>query len=235
VHPPRRFLPWLAAAAGVMILPELGHTGGGQFGDLVTEFALWAGLSIFLAAVMLRLREHRHELRTDEAKAQELARVDTLTELGNRRAFDERLAAEVSRARRTGTPLSLLVCDLDDFKHINDERGHLAGDECLRQVAQAIRSELRTEDSCFRWGGDEFVILLADTGESGAADVARRLKVVVASSCSRPDGQPLEITSGQSLLLDGMSGEELLAQADLALFGQKQSGVADDAAAAITR
>jgi diguanylate cyclase (GGDEF)-like protein len=231
VHPPRRFFPWLAVAAGVMIGPELGHTGGGQFGDLVTEFALWAGVSVFLAAVMVRLREHRHELRTGEAQAQELARVDVLTGLGNRRAFDERLAAEVARARRGGTPLSLLVCDLDNFKQINDHRGHLAGDECLRQVAGAIRTELRTEDSCFRWGGDEFVILLGDTNESGAADVADRLQAVVANTCSRPDGEPLEIKTGQSLLLDGMTGEELLARADLALFGRKDERLADGSAA----
>jgi diguanylate cyclase (GGDEF)-like protein len=222
VHPPRRFFPWLAVAAGVVFLPELGNTGGAQFGDLVTEFALWAGVSVFLAAVMFRLREHRHELRTGEAHAQELARVDTLTGLGNRRAFDERLAAEVARAHRRGLPLSLLVCDIDNFKQINDQRGHLAGDECLRQVAHAIRSELRTEDSYFRWGGDEFVILLGDTDEAGATDVAHRLQALVASTCSRPDGEPLEVKTGHALLLEGMTGEELLARADLALFGRKE-------------
>jgi diguanylate cyclase (GGDEF)-like protein len=227
VHPARRFFPWLVFAAAVIILPEVGHASGGQLGDLITEFQLWAGLSVFLVVVMWRLREHRHELRIGEAQAQELARVDTLTELGNRRAFDERLAAEIARARRTGAPLSLLVCDLDNFKQINDQRGHLVGDQCLRQVAQAIRSELRTEDSCFRWGGDEFVVLLGDTGESSAARVARRLETVVAETCSRADGEPLEVTTGQSLLLDEMTGDELLARADLALFGRKEERLAD--------
>jgi diguanylate cyclase (GGDEF)-like protein len=225
VHPPRRYFLWLAVAAAVVIVPELGQTSAGLLGDLVTEFLLWAGLSLFLVAVMWSLREHRHELRTGEARARELARVDTLTRLGNRRAFDERLSTEIARSHRSGTPLSLLVCDLINFKQINDDYGHLAGDECLRQVAQAIRAELRTADCCFRWGGDEFVIVLGDTDEPSAADVARRLEAVVASTCVRPDRQPLRITSGQSLLIEDMTGDELLARADLALYARKEGRV----------
>jgi len=231
IQPPRRYFPWLAVAAAVAIVPEIGQAGPGQLGDLVTEFLLWSGISLFVVAVMWRLRQHRHELRTGEAQARELARVDSLTRLGNRRAFDERLAAEIARARRTGTPLSLLVCDLNKFKQINDQYGHLAGDECLRQVAQTIRSTLRLADSCFRWGGDEFVIVLPDTDEPGAAEVAHRLEAVVAATCARPDREALQITTGHALLLEDMTGDELLARADLALYARKEGRLADGAPA----
>src|SRR5204862_6949646 len=93
-------------------------------------------------------------------RANALARVDPLTGLGNRRAFEESMATEIARSRRHESPLSLLICDLDQFKKINDAYGHLAGDNCLRQVADALRNELRGADVCFRWGGDEFVVVL---------------------------------------------------------------------------
>jgi diguanylate cyclase (GGDEF)-like protein len=229
VHPPRRFLPWLAVAAVAMIVPELDASAADRK-DLVTEFVLWGGLAMFMGVVMVHLRQHRHELRTGEEQARELARVDALTGLANRRAFEESLEIEISRARRTGTPLSLLICDLDSFKEINDRHGHLAGDDCLRQVATTIQAELRTSDSSFRWGGDEFMMLLGDTDETGAADVGRRLEGLVASTCARPDGSPLEISCGLALLLDGMTGEELVAQADLALLARKEGRSAPTAA-----
>jgi diguanylate cyclase (GGDEF)-like protein len=222
VHPPRRFLPYMVVACAAVIVPELGRSSGGQLGDLVSELALWLGASLFLMAVMFNLRQHRAELQADTAEAKELARVDTLTGLGNRRAFEEAVAAEVSRSARTETPLSLMICDLDSFKEINDRHGHLAGDDCLRQVADTLRGELRLADNAFRWGGDEFVVLLPGTDGPAAHGVGSRVERAVSRTCSRPDGAPLELTTGIAEVREGMTVQELLATADLGLRERKE-------------
>jgi diguanylate cyclase (GGDEF)-like protein len=229
VHPPRRFLPFMLITSIAVIAPEIGRATPAQMGDLVTELVLWLGASVFVMVVMLKLRQHRADLQAGEAEAQELARVDSLTGLGNRRAFEEILVAELSRSGRAGTPLSLLVCDLDSFKEINDRFGHLAGDECLRAAADALRAELRLVDHAFRWGGDEFVVLLVDTPGAGAVEVSERLEHIIPHACSRPDGTTLCVTTGHAELHPGMTGEELLAAADLALRERKESRTPGDA------
>jgi diguanylate cyclase (GGDEF)-like protein len=222
VHPPRRFLPFMLFTSIVVIVPEIGRATPAQMGDLVTELVLWLGASVFVLVVMLRLRRNRAELQAGEAEAQELARVDSLTGLGNRRAFEETLVAELGRSARIGTPLSLVVCDLDSFKEINDGHGHLVGDECLRLVADTLQAELRLVDSAFRWGGDEFVLLLVDTPSTGALELCERLEHAVRGACSRPDGTPLGLTTGHAELQTGMTREELLAAADMALLERKE-------------
>jgi diguanylate cyclase (GGDEF)-like protein len=218
-HPPRRFYPFMAAIAVVAVVPELGNAA--ELGDVVTELVLWLGASVMLSVTMWKIRQHRADLQDGAERASELARVDPLTGLGNRRAFEEALSMELARAQRQGTELALLVCDLDSFKQINDRYGHLSGDDCLRQTAAALRDQLRQTDTCFRWGGDEFAVLLPATGDELAAEVAARLDEHVPQTCTRPDGEPLRITSGHALLADGMSGEELLGAADAALRERK--------------
>jgi diguanylate cyclase (GGDEF)-like protein len=209
VHTPARFTVFLGALMAVAV------------GDLVVELLLWSAAAFFVLGVMWRLRQHRADTLEKEARANELARVDPLTGLGNRRAFEEAVATEISRSRRTGAPLSLLVCDLDNFKKINDQYGHLAGDSCLRQVADALRSELRGADTCFRWGGDEFVVVLAGTSELGSLEVAARIEAAVGRSCARPDESPLRVTCGHAVMLDSMSADDLVAAADRALLARK--------------
>jgi diguanylate cyclase (GGDEF)-like protein len=222
VHPPRRFLPLMLVTCAVVMVPELGGAGPGQIGDLVAELVLWIGASLFVMAVMFNLRQHREELQADTAEAQELARIDALTGLGNRRAFEEAVSVELSRHERSKAPLSLLICDLDRFKTINDRYGHLAGDDCLRQVAETMRDELRMGDNAFRWGGDEFVVVLADTDTPAALGVSSRLERVVARTCSRPDGEPIHLTTGIAEVREGMTLQELLAAADLVLREHKE-------------
>lgn len=221
VHPPRRFFPFLGVMLAAAIAPEAGHASGAELGDLITELLLWLGASVLVLAVMWKIRQERAEREEEHAEAQELARVDALTRLGNRRAFEETVAAEISRSRRNETPLSLLVCDLNSFKKINDVHGHLAGDDCLRQVAAALRDELRGGDLCFRWGGDEFIVVLPDADELAALEVGDRLEELVARSCARPDESPLTITTGQATLLEWMSADDLVAEADHALLARK--------------
>src|SRR5437762_6847689 len=101
--------------------------------------------------------------------------MDPLTQLANRRYFEERLLEEVQRAKRHESPLSLVMLDLDDFKKINDQYGHPAGDEALRITARIIRQTIRTIDVACRYGGEEFAIILPQTGKPGAAVIAERI------------------------------------------------------------
>jgi diguanylate cyclase (GGDEF)-like protein len=221
VHPPRRFVPFAVVMCSAAVVPEIGRASGGEVGDLVVEQVLWFGAALFILGLIWHLRQQRANLQSEHLEASELARVDSLTGLGNRRAFEETLARETARIARDSGTLSLLLCDLDRFKQINDEHGHLVGDHCLRQVGEALRTEVRLAESCFRWGGDEFVVLV-NGDEQTVVDVGGRLEAAVAGTCSRPDGQPLRITTGPATLREGMGGDELLARADAALRERKE-------------
>jgi diguanylate cyclase (GGDEF)-like protein len=221
VHPPRRFLPLLVVIIAAAIVPEAGHAQSAQLGDLIVELALSTGASFLIVSIVWRIRQGRADLLSKQEQAHELARVDPLTGLGNRRAFEEALSREVAAVRRAGGELSLLVCDLDNFKHINDQHGHLAGDDCLRQVADTLRAEVRLADMCFRWGGDELVVLLAGAGAEMALEVGIRVELLVERSCVRPDGGRLRITTGHATLAAAMDPEDLLDVADAALRQRK--------------
>ena len=146
------------------------------------------------------------------------ARRDPLTGLSNRRAFDERLAA----ALRAGGPTSLVLLDLDDFKHVNDTRGHDAGDEVLRQVAVALLREVRADEEVFRIGGEEFAVVVE--GDSAAAfRVAARMR---AALVRQRRGQPLPTLSAgiASAPGDGLEPADLFRAADAALYAAKWAG-----------
>jgi diguanylate cyclase (GGDEF)-like protein len=114
-------------------------------------------------------------LRASYAEIDDLARLDPLTNVANRRGFYEESARALNRARRSGAPLSLLYLDIDDFKHLNDSVGHEAGDKLLRAVAEQL-SSTRATDTAARLGGDEFVVLMPDTDANAANEVVSRLQ-----------------------------------------------------------
>jgi diguanylate cyclase (GGDEF)-like protein len=223
-HPPRRVLVFLAAVAVAMFAPLVYAPRTADLGEIATELFMWAGLSLVLVALMRTIRAQRLALRQEGDEARQLARVDALTGLGNRRAFDEAIDAELARSRRGGTPLSLLVADLNGFKEINDRHGHVHGDKLLRQAAIALRSTVRRPDLCFRWGGDEFTILLSDADAEGAETLAIRVEKTVARLCSKPGGGSLTLTCGHATLDADMSAGEALSQADHALRALKSRG-----------
>ena len=132
-----------------------------------------------LIAVVETLRDMTDQKRAEMA-LKTLAARDGLTGLANRRAFDEALQMEWSRARGSGKPLALLFVDVDHFKLFNDQHGHQSGDECLRAVAAVIRENaLRPLDLAARYGGEEFAIIMPGTGLEGACRVAERLREAV--------------------------------------------------------
>ena len=154
----------------------------------------------------------------------ELAFIDGLTGVHNRRHFDERFLAESRRAQRTRAPLAVVLADVDHFKRYNDALGHLAGDECLRRVAVALRSSLRRPtDLLARYGGEEFVCLLPDTDLAGAIGVAQLMEDTVrALALPHPEVQGcVTISVGVSA---GSHEQGLVQAADKALYLAKAAG-----------
>ncbi|OLF52829.1 GGDEF domain-containing protein [Pseudomonas chlororaphis] len=151
---------------------------------------------------------------------------DPLTDTGNRIAMDQTLQREIDMARRHLHPLSLLMLDIDHFKRINDSHGHSAGDQVLKAVAAAIKAQLRNVDMVFRFGGEEFLILLSNTGRDAAAMVGERLRQATQAKEYWADDTLIELTVslGCSTLLPGESAESLLRRADSALYVAKREG-----------
>ncbi|SEN05652.1 diguanylate cyclase (GGDEF) domain-containing protein [Pseudomonas sp. ok272] len=151
---------------------------------------------------------------------------DPLTGAGNRIAMDQTLHREIDMARRHMQPLSLLMLDIDHFKRINDSHGHRTGDEVLKAVAISIKHQLRNVDMVFRFGGEEFLILLSNTSREAAAMVGERLRYAAQAQDFRVDEMLLELTVslGCSTLLPGESAQSLLRRADSALYVAKREG-----------
>jgi len=158
------------------------------------------------------------------AEVEEKARIDELTGLLNRRSLDEVIANEISRHSRYGGVFSLIILDLDSFKAFNDNHGHLAGDELLRKIGSTMKTTIRSADQAFRYGGDEFTILLPNTSIDAANQVAGRVRRQVASKM-KASNIPVTASLGlASWPADGLSPNEVIAAADAALYQAKRGG-----------
>jgi len=156
-----------------------------------------------------------------------LSRTDALTGLANRRAFDQRLAEEVSRAERHQVPLALLVIDVDHFKSYNDLYGHPAGDACLREVASVLREcAARPIDLAARLGGEEFALLLPHQGSADAMQVAERCLRAVEAAGITHAGSPVgpNVTVSVGVATSSQKAATLFAAADAALYRAKRQG-----------
>ncbi len=171
--------------------------------------------------------ERTHELRLANQQLEKLVRTDPLTGAANHRHFVEQAEIEVRRAKRNNTPLSLLMMDLDHFKRINDTWGHAAGDEVLRNFVSSIKEPSRATDLLARLGGEEFVLLLPDTGRDGATEVALRILDIVRQQKIQTDEG--EIHYHVSIGVGSLDPQEtcyepMLKRADEALYYAKESG-----------
>jgi diguanylate cyclase (GGDEF)-like protein len=185
------------AAAAVLALAIAGLVAlaiaGGE-STLVSALGAAIGAVALLAAATLAwslaaLKREHDALMRREADALRMAELDDLTGLGNYRMFMRALTAEVARSRRYEDPFSLVLLDLDGFKAINDDLGHLAGDDALRLVAVALRDALREEDVCCRQGGDEFAVIAVRAGEEEASELAERLTGAIEAIPFGADGE----------------------------------------------
>ncbi len=196
---------------------------GSEFNAAVHTRSLQLQGSTFIVAVL-------HDLSVAEraAAAAEQARRDSLTTLYNHRAFQELLVLELARAQRHGTPVSLLMLDIDHFKQINDTLGHQAGDAVLRQLASLLQDSARNIDQVCRYGGEEFMLILPMTSTSEALHAAERLRTLVSEqefACSPGVYRRLTVSAGvASYPLHAQTQAALIACADAAMYAAKQAG-----------
>jgi diguanylate cyclase (GGDEF)-like protein len=184
----------------------------------------------------MALTSHQISIGIEKAslfmKTEQLSQIDGLTGLYNHRLFKEKLEQEVSKRMRTGKPLSLIMLDIDHFKRFNDNFGHQEGDAILKELAGIIRRQCRhtTMDSCFRYGGEEFAVILPELELGIALKVADRMRKVVENHPFRIRDKNPRMTLTISLGVAGLSGsdegrpEELLKKADEALYASKRNG-----------
>jgi diguanylate cyclase (GGDEF)-like protein len=159
---------------------------------------------------------------------QERATSDGLTSLMNYQAFQDILEKEISRSKRHGLPLSLILADIDYFKKVNDTYGHLAGDSVLKRVAALLKDGIRISDSACRYGGEEFAVLLPETDGAGGMILAERLRAQVSSTAFFTDGHRIKLSMSfgvaEMVNRNDFSNADLLKRADRALYEAKRAG-----------
>lgn len=193
---------------------------------LVASAAAMAVAAFALGRVVAPMLTTHADLKERYEAALAEALRDSLTGLGNHRAFHEELGRQVAASLRYGVPLALLLIDLDEFKAINDGRGHAGGDRVLRGFGSLLAGSLRLADRAFRVGGDEFAVLLPHTDLEGAQVVARRLLAQSLQPVLRVEGlEPLSFSGGISAMPElALGTAQLYSQADAALYAAKRAG-----------
>ena len=172
-------------------------------------------------------RKTEHDLRESKKRYKELSITDDLTKLYNSRHFYVTLQLEMERANRYHRPLALLMIDIDDFKKFNDTYGHLAGDKVLAKTGEVIRDALREADTGYRYGGEEFAVILPETVGPGAVEVAERIRKGLAGMSISPESEPdrfITASMGASELRANDTLSEFIRRADKNLYAAKMEG-----------
>lgn len=220
----RTSLALLALQVGLLVAAAAGGTA------IPTALQAWL-LHILLSQVAILLLLHFFTLRQEQLartsawaeRLETLAHTDHLTGLANRRSVEEALGRAVARSERSGSPLAVLLVDLDRFKAVNDTLGHDAGDRVLEGVAAVLRRTLRKADLAGRFGGEEFVVLAADTDRLGALALAERILERLRRAELLSD-RTVTASAGVALHRPGEPSDELLKRADDALYRAKAAG-----------
>ncbi|NHZ45583.1 diguanylate cyclase [Nitratidesulfovibrio liaohensis] len=179
-----------------------------------------AGFFALLAGVVLW---YNRRLKRMNAVLERLARTDPLTDLPNRSRLNELFRREVERAQRYRRPFSIAILDIDHFKRVNDEHGHLAGDRTLQIFARTVRDHVRSTDTVGRWGGEEFLVLCPETTAEEAAQLAERLRGALRAT-QFEGGRTHTLSAGVAAFRAGDSVDTLLHRADIALYRAKNGG-----------
>ena len=206
-------------------------------GTLIAVALLVAGAYRWRVRIMLHqqgelmrlVRERTQQLEEANRKLAQISYLDAVTEVSNRRSFEEELTMEWRRSTRTGSRLSLLMIDIDSFKAFNDSAGHQAGDECLKKIAAVIDEGVRRAgDVVARYGGEEFAVLLPDTDLAGASALAERIRAAVEErNVFHPaTGRAVTVSVGVATASGRDDGQpsQLVRAADAALYRAKRDG-----------
>jgi diguanylate cyclase (GGDEF)-like protein len=226
---PVMLVAWASGSSACGLTVAVGTFMVGPIEAMITDFryvslpvAIWNGavrLSVFCVVLLLMSR-----VRTLMNKLEEQALADELTGLANLRALRETVAIEIERSRRFDHPLTLAYLDIDDFKGVNDRVGHVAGDRVLVSLASVARATMRSIDTVVRVGGDEFVILMPETGDETALPLADRLRAAF-SRAVKVEGIPVTCSIGlASFRRPPASVDEMLATADELMYEAKADG-----------
>ncbi|HEY9050755.1 MAG TPA: diguanylate cyclase [Gammaproteobacteria bacterium] len=182
-------------------------------------------------AAFFALRQMQKQLEESNRQLQQLSIMDGLTGIANRRHFDSTIQEEIAKAKKMQIPLSLILIDIDSFKKYNDTYGHQTGDDCLIKVAKTISAKCNHDDDlAARYGGEEFVVLLPNTSEKKAMQVAERIRKAIEQLCiehQTSDASPcVTLSMGLATLEEGstLDEQELIEQADKALYHAKENG-----------
>ena len=208
----------LAIAVGVASVSVgiVGATGTTLIANILTHVLMYG----YAALLTSNWEQERRRLLR-------MSRVDELTGLHNLRALHEQLPTWLGPAARTGRKMAVMMMDVDGFKGVNDRLGHGVGNELLKEVANLLRFAVRVGDEPFRFGGDEFVLLLSDADGAGAQVVASRIQDIYRSMGQTLRGSDVDISFSIGIAVfpdDGATPEVLLAHADGALYAAKRSG-----------
>ncbi|MGC2413026.1 MAG: sensor domain-containing diguanylate cyclase [Stellaceae bacterium] len=189
------------------------------WGEISLRYASLGGRPVGLAI----LRDISERKRKDDEVVQ-LAHFDVLTGLPNRRNFDVTLRQDIARSRRYGGPLSVAMCDIDHFKLVNDTFGHQAGDVVLKSLAELMRSSLRQSDYIARWGGEEFTLLLTETGGDASELLLNRVRTNIADQVIPEIGRSVTVSFGVTAYIKSETPDNLMSRVDQALYLSKETG-----------
>ena len=196
-------------------------------GELAKEAALGHGDRIKIGSTIFKYLTGADAESAYFEEVFKLTITDGLTQVNNRRHFDETLEREFLRARRHQRPLALLVLDIDYFKRINDQFGHLAGDQVLRELASLVQGRVRRDETVARYGGEEFVVLLPETGVDGAVSLAENLRARIEAHVFVFQGVTIPVTvsigCAEASAADS-TAPDLFRRADEKLYAAKQGG-----------
>jgi two-component system, cell cycle response regulator len=218
----------LVLARGILKPLKVLNKGVAQFGDGDLSHRINLKTQDELELLANAINWMADNLEKSQKALVELATMDALTGVFNRREFNRRLTIEIERSRREGYPVSLLMVDIDHFKKINDTYGHQSGDDALRHVSALIKTEVRPGDLPARYGGEEFAVILPYADSNDAFVVAERLRNLIAvQDIAIQDGQTIKATASlgcSTFPADAETEEALMAEADAALYRAKRGG-----------
>jgi two-component system cell cycle response regulator len=216
-------------ATGRVSLKDLGSTNGTYVNDemITTDMQLRNGDLVKIGRTIFKFIAGGNIESAYHDEIYRLTTVDGLTQVFNRRYFEETVEREISRCHRYGRSLSLVMVDIDHFKTINDTYGHLAGDHVLKHVASSIRTRIRREDILSRYGGEEFAVLLPEVELKGAVQLAEKVRKLIEKQVFEFDKQPIPVTvsAGVATLTQPMhEASDLVRMADTHLYAAKTDG-----------